>query len=97
MYLSRVIGHIEARIRLPGFEPQKLLLLQPLNPRLEPIRWVVIACDITGAGIGSLVIHEEGREAANPFTGPHLPVDAVVVAIVDDLDYDPQAGLPPDD
>jgi ethanolamine utilization protein EutN len=93
MYLARVIGQVEARVRLPGFEPHKLLLLQPLNPRLEPIRWSVIALDITGAGIDALVVYEEGREAANPFHDPPLPVDAVVVAIVDAVDYQEGAGL----
>jgi ethanolamine utilization protein EutN len=93
MYLAKVIGQVEASVRLPGFAPQKLLVLQPVNPRLEPIRWSVIALDITGAGLDTLVVYEEGREAANPFSDPPLPVDAVVVAIVDSLDYDAEAGF----
>ena len=88
MYLARIIGHVEARIRLPGFQAQRLLLLQPLDFREQPIRWSIIALDLTGAAVGSLVAVEEGREAANPYD-PVLPVDACAVAVVDSYRYQP--------
>jgi microcompartment protein CcmK/EutM len=91
MFLAKVIGKVEARMRLPGFESRRLLLLQPLDFDQKPIRWVVIACDCTpggGAGEGSLVTFVEGREAANPFDPP-LPVDACVTSIVDSWQYSP--------
>ena len=88
MYLGRVIGTIEARMRLPGFEPHRLVVIQPLDFKEQPIRWTTIALDITGASVGSLVAFEEGREASNPFDPP-LPVDACVTAVVDSFDYKP--------
>lgn len=95
MYLAKVIGHIEAAMRLPGFEDKKLLLLQPIDFHEKPIRWVTIACDCTpggGAGMNSIVTYVEGREAANPFEGAgkqSIPVDACVTAIVDSWEYKP--------
>lgn len=90
MFLAKVIGNVEARVRLPGFDPQKLLLLQPIDFEQKPIRWVVIALDCTGAaGVGSIVTFVEGREAANPFENPPLPADACVTSIVDSWDYKP--------
>ena len=89
MFLAKVIGKIEARMRLAGFEAQKLWLLQPVDFEEKPIRWVVIACDCTpggGAGMGSLVTFVEGREAASPFDPP-LPVDACITGIVDAWEY----------
>jgi len=91
MFMARVVGNVEARIRLPGFESQKLLVLQPVDFKGNPIRWTTIALDITGAGVGSLVAYVEGREAANPFEEQSLPVDACVVAIVDEVRYHPPA------
>jgi microcompartment protein CcmK/EutM len=87
MYLAKVIGNVEARIRLPGFDAQKLLLLQPIDFNQQPIRWVVIALDCTNsAGVGSIVTFVEGREAANP---SDLPVDACITSLVDSWDYKP--------
>ncbi len=88
MYLAKVIGNVTARMRLPGLDAQKLLMLQPVDFLLQPIRFTLIAADVTGAGAGSLVAFVEGREAANPFDPP-LPIDACVVAIIDDVDYRP--------
>ena len=90
MYMGRIIGHIEARIRLPNFEGRRLLLIQPVDFREKPIRWPIVACDCTGSGgpsEGSLVAYVEGREAANPFDPP-IPVDACVVALIDAWEYD---------
>jgi microcompartment protein CcmK/EutM len=90
MYLAEVIGHVEARMRLPGFEGQRLLLLQPLDFEKRPVRWVVIACDCTkSAAVGSYVTYVEGREAANPFEPP-IPVDACVTAVVDSWEWEGQ-------
>ena len=88
MYMARIIGHVEARIRSPGLEAHRLVLLQPLDFNEQPIRWSLIAMELTGAATGSLVTFEEGREAANPYDPP-LPVDACVVAVVDHFQYQP--------
>ena len=88
MYLGKIIGRVEACLRLPGIQTQRIVLLQPLDFNQQPIRWTMLAADVTGAAEGALVAFEEGREAANPFDPP-LPVDACVVAIVDDYQYQP--------
>jgi microcompartment protein CcmK/EutM len=86
MYLGKIIGRIEARVRVADMQTQRIVLLQPLDFNQQPIRWTLLAVDVTGASEGSLVLFEEGREAANPFDPP-IPVDACVVAIVDDYQY----------
>ena len=94
MQLARVMGEVVATIKDANLGGSKLLVLQPIDFQQQPIRWVVIALDCTpggGAGVGSTVMFVEGREAANPFENPPLPVDACVTGIVDSWEY-PQAG-----
>lgn len=96
MFLAKVIGNVEARMRLPGFDSHKLVLLQPIDFNHNPIRWILIALDASsgngggGAGMGSIVTFVEGREAANPFVDPPLPVDACITSIVDSWEYHPE-------
>ena len=88
MLIARVIGRIEARIRLEDFQAQRFLVLEPLDFELKPIRWTTVAVDVISAREGDVVLFEEGREAANPFTDPILAVDATVVGIVDEFDFE---------
>jgi microcompartment protein CcmK/EutM len=48
----------------------------------------VVIYDDLGGGLGDTVGFEEGREAAMPFKKP-TPVDAINVAIVDEISYTP--------
>ena len=86
MYLGKILGHVEARVRTAGMEAQRLVLVQPLDFHKQPVRWTIVAADVVGASVGSLVAYEEGREAANPFNPP-LPVDACVVAVVESYQF----------
>ncbi len=45
----------------------------------------VIAWDLCGAGLGDLVAMAEGPEAAQPFSPDIKPLDASIVAILDEL------------
>lgn len=86
MYLGKVIGGVESRMRAAGMESHRLVVIQPLDFDQRPVRWTIVAVDVVGATVGSLVLYEEGREAANPFHSS-LPVDACVAAIVESYQY----------
>ena len=47
--------------------------------------------DDLGGGIGDTIAYVEGREAAMPFPEPS-PVDAINLAIVDQINYQPGPG-----
>lgn len=46
----------------------------------------VVAWDLCGCGDGDLVAVAEGPEAAQPFRPDVKPLDAAIVAILDDID-----------
>jgi microcompartment protein CcmK/EutM len=45
----------------------------------------VVAWDIVGSGLGDLVAMAEGPEAAAPFSPNTKPLDASIVAILDEV------------
>ena len=48
----------------------------------------LVVYDNLGGGVGQTIGYVEGREAAQPFDQP-TPIDAVNVALVDEISYSP--------
>ena len=67
-------------------ENLKLLIVQPIDVRLEPAGSVVIAADRIGAGMGETVIVSRGTPARMLFQSRNIPIDAVIVGIVDSFE-----------
>jgi ethanolamine utilization protein EutN len=84
MQLGRVTGTVVATVKVPGLTGIKLLLVQPLDRRLQPIGGQVVAADaVHMAGPGELVYFVTAREAAQAMPDPFVPVDHAIVGIVD--------------
>lgn len=92
MYLGRVIGTVVATRKAEGLEGKKLLLVTPLNHRLERTGDDQVAVDTVRAGTGELVYLVGSREAALALDPWFVPVDAAIVGIVDDVDAARRAG-----
>jgi len=87
MLLGRVEGSAICTVKYPGTEGLKLLLVQPLNKRLEVVGSLQVAADIVDAGHGDLCVMVRSREAAVALPGEKfVPVDLTLVGIVDELD-----------
>jgi ethanolamine utilization protein EutN len=99
MQLGRVTGTVVATVKVPGLTGIKLLLVQPLDRRLQPIGGQVVAADaVHMAGPGELVYFVAAREAAQAMPDPFVPVDHAIVGIVDavrSLAGDDPAAAPP--
>ncbi len=85
MYLGRVIGTVVAERKYTGLEGRKLLLVQPLDHKLEKTRGVEVAVDTVQAGQQDLVYLVGSREAALALEPSFVPVDAAIVGIVDQV------------
>ena len=86
MLFGRVCGTAVCTIKYPGTEGLKLLVVQPLNKKLEPVGALQVAADVVDAGAGDLCVMVRSREAA--LAMPDLrfvPVDLALVGIVDEL------------
>jgi ethanolamine utilization protein EutN len=86
MQLGRVCGTVVATVKSPGLEGVKLLLVHPMNRRLETEGEPVVCADATRqAGPGETVYFVGGREAALALPEPFVPVDHTIVGIVDQV------------
>jgi ethanolamine utilization protein EutN len=93
MLLAKVIGNVWSTKKKDEISALRLLLIQPLGKNLKPEGNVLVAADEVGAGFGELVIVTQGSPAMRAFNKEKLvPIDAVVVAIVDNLEVDDEGG-----
>ncbi|MCC7146165.1 MAG: EutN/CcmL family microcompartment protein [Phycisphaeraceae bacterium] len=96
MFLARVKGHVTATAKDESMKGQKLLIVEPLRVeyadgggknvgkgRLEVTGRAIVALDSLGAGEDQLVLIVQGSSARMAEGCNKLPVDAVVVGIVD--------------
>ena len=70
-------------------EGAKLLLVQPLTLEDQPRGVAVLAIDSVGAGVGEKVLLViEGKAAGDALGRKAAAVDAAIIGIVDQVDYE---------
>ena len=86
------LGSVVSTKKEPSMDGRKLLLLRPqLVDDKDPTRFrpgsnTIVAVDSVGAGVGELVLFCQGSSARLAAGLKDLPVDAVIVGIVDVVD-----------
>src|SRR5512137_1546543 len=90
MLLGRVKGSAICTVKYPGTEGVKLLIVQPVNRKMEPVGNLQVAADVVDAGPGDLCMMVRSREAALAMPSvKFVPIDLALVGVVDDLDVHP--------
>jgi ethanolamine utilization protein EutN len=94
MQFGRVKGTAICTIKYQGLEGVKLLVVQPLDKKLQPVGKLQVAADVVRAGVGDLCVMARSREAALSMTDiTFVPVDLAITGIVDDLDIRPDGDF----
>jgi microcompartment protein CcmK/EutM len=90
VYFARVVGDVVSTHKNDRLEGKKLLLVKKLtlddtfDSSVE-----VIALDVVDAGVGDKVlVVQEGSSARTIFNDPKIPVQAVIVGVVDRVDIE---------
>src|SRR5512136_3195731 len=87
MLFGRVKGTAICTLKYAGTQGLKLLIVQPLNKKLEPVGGLQVAADVVQAGPGDLCVMVRSREAALAMPDvKFVPIDLALVGIVDDLE-----------
>lgn len=92
MLLGKVIGSVWATQKEAGMENLKLMIVQPLDAGDQEVGQPVVAADRIGAGIGEKVIVSRGNPARMLFPQKVVPIDAIIVGIVDSMEIANQGG-----
>ena len=86
MDLAKVIGTVVATRKDPSLEGTRLLIVQPLDEKQNPISDPLVAVDtLNDAGVGEIVYIVTGGDAVSVIPGKRMPVDVAIVGIVDSI------------
>ncbi len=87
MYIARVVGDVVSTHKNDRLDGKKLLLVRRLGLDNQPDGSVeVIALDVVDAGVGDRVlVVQEGSSARKIFNDNRIPVQAVVVGVIDSV------------
>jgi microcompartment protein CcmK/EutM len=89
VYLARVVGDVVSTHRHGNLGGRKLLLVRRLDLQDNEEGTEVIALDVIGVGRGEKVlVVQEGGAARALFKNDKIPVQAVVVGVVDRVDLE---------
>lgn len=101
MDLAKIIGTVVATRKDPSMEGTRLLIVQPLDEKQNPISEPTVAVDtLHDAGVGEIVYIVTGGDAVSVIPGKRMPVDVAIVGLVDSLSLsdtpNPSADTPTD-
>jgi microcompartment protein CcmK/EutM len=85
MVLGKVIGTLVATRKEPTLEGLKLLVVRACDVEGNPTGAIAIAVDAVGAGLGEVVLYAAGSSARQTQATQNRPVDATIMAIVDEI------------
>jgi len=83
--LGKVIGTLVASRKEPTLEGLTLLVVRACDVDGTPNGSIAIAVDAVGAGLGEVVLYCSGSSARQTQVTKDRPVDAVIMAIVDQI------------
>ena len=92
MFLARVTGSVVATQKVASMTGHKLLTVEPYRvddkarDRLVPTGRTFVVVDTLGAGLGEMVLICQGSSARLTPETEKLPIDAVVIGLVDTVD-----------
>ncbi len=92
MFLARVTGSVVATQKVASMTGHKLLTVEPYRideagkGRLVPTGRTFVVVDALGAGLGELVLICQGSSARLTPETEKLPIDAVIIGLVDAID-----------
>jgi ethanolamine utilization protein EutN len=93
MLFGRVRGVAISTLKYPDLKGYRLLVVEPLNKKLERTGPLQVAVDVVEANQGDLCVMVRSREAALALPHKFVPVDLALVGLVDELKVRPDGDF----
>ena len=96
MFVAKVTGSIVSTEKVESMRGQKLLVVEPFRLEQETRNQLTttgrtfVAVDMLGAGVGDFVLIVQGSSARFTPETQKLPIDCVVIGIVDTVNIEKQ-------
>jgi ethanolamine utilization protein EutN len=88
MIIGKIIGNIWATKKDESLEGFKFFVVKQLGVPKEESKSIVAVDGGVGAGIGDDVLITQGSSARMIYKGKEVPIDAVIVGVIDSLEID---------
>ncbi|PID56571.1 ethanolamine utilization protein EutN [candidate division KSB3 bacterium] len=86
MILGKVVGTVVSSQRADGLDTPVYLLIETCDQQGQGQQQFLVALDLMGAAPGEIVLLSQGSAARQTAVTDGKPLDAVTIAIVDQLD-----------
>jgi microcompartment protein CcmK/EutM len=83
MLLGEVVGTVVATQKESSLDGLRFMLVRAIDEEGKPTGATVVAADAVGSGVGERVLYASGSSARQTRVTDKRPVDAVIMAIVD--------------
>ena len=85
MLIGKVVGTVVASRKEEELDGLKLLVVRACDVDGTPTGAIAVAVDAVGAGLGEVVLYAAGSSARQTQVTQNRPVDATIMAIVDEI------------
>lgn len=85
MFMAKVTGSIVATRKEESLVGYKLMVIQKINRKNEPIGDEVVAADYVGAGIGEIVLVGQGSAVRVDRNKKDVAIDMAIIGIIDSI------------
>ncbi|MFZ5469446.1 MAG: EutN/CcmL family microcompartment protein [Myxococcota bacterium] len=86
MLIGKVVGTVVSTRKEQELEGLKFLVVRAVDLDGKPTSTLVVAADAVGAGVGEVVLYASGSSARQTKVTKDRPVDATIMAIVDQIE-----------
>ena len=88
MLLGKIAGTVVSSQKDDNLQGLRFMLVEEMDVDLKVTGKMVVAVDAVGAGVGEVILFAQGSSARQTTATKDRPVDATIMAIVDQLDVD---------